>query len=404
MQSSPRLTTAQAAARLGVKPSTLYAYVSRGLVTSVRGDDGGSTFDALEIEELSGSRRRDAAPAAPSGRPLMVIDSDLTLLRDDRLFFRGVPAEELVQRAGFEQAAEMLWGASGTAPFAAPASLRARVRRATAPLGDARPVTRLQAGVLVAGADDPFRDDLSPDQVHAAGRRIAAAMVEAIGAPHGDDRAAEPGADRRIAAGAWRRLADREPEPGDLDLVDAALVLGMDHDLAVSTLAARAAASARAHPYAAVGAALAAFDSALHGAASAAAEHLLREAMAGDAAESISHALAARHGIPGFGHAVYRRRDPRAELLLARMARLPAYRAPLRAAERLAAVVASRLDRPANVDLALAVLAVGAGFPPGGAQALFALARSAGWIAHAADEYRQAPLRLRAESRYVGPT
>ncbi|MFW8745457.1 citrate/2-methylcitrate synthase, partial [Mesorhizobium japonicum] len=157
------------------------------------------------------------------------------------------------------------------------------------------------------------------------------------------------------------------------------------------------------HPYAAVGAALAAFDSALHGAASVAAERLLRDAMEGDAAGAISRALAASNGIPGFGHAVYRRRDPRADMLFGRMARLPAYRAPMRAAERLAAVVSSRLDRPANVDLALAVLAVGAGFPPGGAQALFALARSAGWIAHAADEYRQAPLRLRAESRYIGP-
>lgn len=398
MQQLPRLTTAQAAARLGVKPATLYAYVARGVVASTRGEDGSSTFDALAIEELSRGRRGSGTAAgAASGRPLMVIDSELTLLRDDRLSFRGVPAEELAERAGFEEAAELLWAVSGHAPFSVPVTLGSRARRAAELLGRAaRPIERLHAAVLVAGADDPFRDDLSPDHVHAAGRRIVAVMTAALGG--GRDAA-----DATVAERTWARLAARPAEPGDVELVDRALVLGMDHDLAVSTLAARAAASAHAHPYAAVAAALGAFDSTLHGSASVAAERLLRDAMAGDAAAAISRSLAATHGIPGFGHTVYRARDPRAELLLGRMARLPAYREPLRAAERLTSVVASRLDRPANVDLALAVLAVGAGFPSGGAQALFAIARTAGWIAHAADEYAQAPLRLRAESRYTGP-
>lgn len=400
MQSLPRLTTAQAAARLGVKPATLYAYVARGLVTSARGEDGGSTFDALAIEELAQRRRGPGAgPASASaGRPIMVIESELALLRDDRLFFRGVPADELAERAGFEEAAELLWAASGSAPFTAPPALGSRARRAAELLGRrARPVERLHAAVLVASADDPFREDLGTDHAHAAGRRMIAVMTEVLGG------ARRPAA-ATVAERAWGRLASRPAESGDVALLDRALVLGMDHDLAVSTLAARAAASAHAHPYAAVSAALGAFDSTLHGAASIAAERLLREAMAGAAAAAISRSLAATHGIPGFGHTVYRRRDPRAELLLRCMARLPAYREPLRAAERLAAVVASRLDRPANVDLALAVLAIGAGFPPGGAQALFALSRTAGWIAHAAAEYGQAPLRLRAESRYVGPT
>lgn len=397
MAAAPRLTTAQAAARLGVKPASLYAYVARGLVTRERADGGGSTFDPLEIEELA-RHRRPASGGSPTGRPLMVIDSELTLLRDDRLLYRGVPADELAERAGFEEAAELLWATTDSAPFTAPAALVERGRRAAAQLGaSARPIDRLQAAVLVTGADDPFRDDLGAEHVHDTGRRLIAVMVGTLAT------AAATAGDASVAERAWSALAARDTAPGDVVLVDRALVLALDHDLAVSTLAARAAASSHAHPASAVAAALGAFDSPLHGAASIAAERLVRDAMAGDAASAISHALASGRGIPGFGHAVYRRRDPRAEVLLRTMSRLPAYRDPLRAADRLGAVVASRLDRPMNIDLALAVLAIGAGFPPGGAQALFALARTAGWIAHAADEYRQAPLRLRAESRYVGP-
>jgi len=52
----PDLTAAQAAARLGIKPETLYAYVSRGLLRRHKGIDG-SRFDALEVESFAGSRR-----------------------------------------------------------------------------------------------------------------------------------------------------------------------------------------------------------------------------------------------------------------------------------------------------------------------------------------------------------
>ena len=97
----PDLTAAEAAARLGIKPETLYAYVSRGLLTRRR-DGAGSWFDPLDIEEFA-RRRRPAARSTPSARsgghpvgtPIMTIEHDIALLEDDRLSFRGRGAAEL---------------------------------------------------------------------------------------------------------------------------------------------------------------------------------------------------------------------------------------------------------------------------------------------------------------------
>ena len=76
---STRLTSAQVAARLDVKPATLYAYVSRGLLRSARAENGGSTFDPLDVEAFAASRRRGSRSGGSSaGRPLTVVESDLT--------------------------------------------------------------------------------------------------------------------------------------------------------------------------------------------------------------------------------------------------------------------------------------------------------------------------------------
>src|ERR1700730_1944550 len=95
-----RLTTAEAAARLGVKPATLYAYVSRGLLHSERGS-GGSTFDAQEWARLVDSSRR--ATAGGSGR--LAFATALTLIDDGMLYYRGEAATELARDRTFEEVA-----------------------------------------------------------------------------------------------------------------------------------------------------------------------------------------------------------------------------------------------------------------------------------------------------------
>src|SRR6478752_10762553 len=98
---STRLTSQEVADRLGVRVETVYAYVSRGLLSSTRAAGGrGSTFDPDEVEQLatSGGRRR-AAPLRTWRGP--VVDTDITLIENGRLYLRGVDAVQLSAAVGF---------------------------------------------------------------------------------------------------------------------------------------------------------------------------------------------------------------------------------------------------------------------------------------------------------------
>jgi len=401
----PRLSTAQAAARLGVKPATLYAYVSRGLLSRQRSENGGSTFDALELEAFASTRRarREATPDAVSGRPVVVLDSSLTLIADEELYYRGRSATAFARRVPFERAAEFLWSGEETPEladaFAGGDEVVRRARQAMSALGEtARLIEQVGVVVLVAGTCDPVRHESAPDAVRSAGRRMIGSVVDAL-PPVGR----EPSPSAPIARRLWSKLSPEEPQRDEVALLNAALVLCMDHDLATSTMAARVAASARAHPYACVSAALGAFDSELHGSASVAAAAMLAEAQRTGRAESaIADQIRRSGGIPGFGHVIYRERDPRAAFLLEAMAALPRFAAVSSVAARVEAVVASRMRRPANLDLALAALAVGAGMRDDAGQVVFAVGRMAGWLAHVAEEYGREALRLRPRSRYTG--
>src|SRR5579875_2159851 len=102
-----QLTAREAAEVLGVKPSTLYAYVSRGRLTRLRTPEG-SRFDAADVERLArSSRRAQVTTAAPLG-----FASELTLIEAGRLHYRGQDAVQLSRTRSFEQVAGWLWEAA----------------------------------------------------------------------------------------------------------------------------------------------------------------------------------------------------------------------------------------------------------------------------------------------------
>lgn len=102
-----RLSTREAAERLGVKPETVYAYVSRGQLSSSRAPGGrGSTFDAAEIDALARRTGRRTPAPAPGD---LVFRTGITLIEDDRYYFRGVDATELARRYAYEEVGEWLW-------------------------------------------------------------------------------------------------------------------------------------------------------------------------------------------------------------------------------------------------------------------------------------------------------
>ncbi|MFB7172661.1 citrate synthase [Streptomyces sp. NPDC056254] len=402
-----RLSTQEAARVLGVKPATVYAYVSRGQLASRRDPAGrGSSFDAAEVEALARRSRREAA--APAAGELSVRTA-LTLIEPDRFYFRGVDAVALASEYRFEEVAEWLWtGAPGRgARFTAPAQALEAARRAVDALpAHSGPIDRLRVAVAAAAVADPLRFDLSEEAVLGSARCLIPTLVGALPAAGtaGIAPGTAPVGDDLIAHRLWSRLTPREPDPDALAVLDLALALLVDHDLAASTLAVRVAASARAHPYAAVSAGLGALEGPLHGAAGRLAHRMLVEVLEqGGAAPVVAEYLRAGRRVPGLGHRLYQGEDPRAGALFARLEGLEQAAPALAAAREVAAVTARQGGLDPNVDLALAVLTVSCGMAAEAGETVFAVARTAGWIAHALEEYQERPLRMRPSGQYHGP-
>jgi citrate synthase len=402
---------AEAAEQLGVKPATLYSYVSRGVLTRRRAPGGrGSLFDPGEVEALSrrGRPRREVVHGE------FIIESGLTEIAGDRLRFLGLDAAQLAVERSFEDVAALLWTGTFAPPrpdgpwqATAEAVAAGTAAQSALPAGTL-PLERLQVIVPALAAADPLRLHLDPPAVIDAARSIIAGMVDclpAAGAPNGAGGAlpGPPPADGTVAARLWPRLCPRRPSPRLLEALRAALVLLADHELAASTLAARVAASVRADPYAVVATGLGALGGALHGGASLAAETMLAAARRpADAPRVVGELLRRGERIPGFGHFVYESGDPRAVLLLAQVRRAAPASARLAVADAVLAEMRRRSLPEPNIDFALAVLAGVAGMIPGAGEAVFAVARTVGWLAHALEEYaRRTPLRPRA--LYTGP-
>jgi citrate synthase len=287
------------------------------------------------------------------------------------------------------------------------------------------PLERMQVIVPAMAVTDPSRLQLDRPAVLAAGRAIAAGIVDCLplagetasaevagegaggsaGDPTGEPvrgPAGDPWGDG-IAARLWARVCDRRPSRGLLRALSAALVLLADHELAASTLAARTAASARADPYAVVSAGLGAMSGTLHGGASLAVESLLAAARGpADVPRLIGDLRRRGERIPGFGHSVYRGEDPRCTLLLGLVREAAPKSRALAVTDAVIAECRRRSLPAPNVDLALGALAAAAGMTRGAGEAVFAVARTAGWIAHALEAYETGTL-LRPRASYTGP-
>ncbi|RAK28048.1 citrate synthase [Actinoplanes lutulentus] len=420
--SRPLLTTEQVAERLGVKPATIYAYVSRGLLRSLRNADGkNSLFAKADVDAFEAGRRRTTTPTIQTG---------ITLIKDGDLYYRGRDAVVLAVTEEFEAVASLLWTneLDGTA-FPINRDLIGLAEQVTEPLPDtARLTDRLRVTVAAVAAADPMRFDTSPAAVVATGRQLLSTMVHALPTRTTNARSTRtknprparttnarsarttdaqpprttlPVTPVSLAESLWSRLTAEPPTDASLRALNAALILLADHDIAASTLAARVAASTRAHPYAVVSAGLAALDGPLHGAASALAYSLLAKS-GEDPLAAVSDRLrtAGSSGtIPGFGHHLYPGGDPRA-IALFKLLDGPV----LESAERLASIVRTRSGVEPNIDLALAALSLSCGMPADAGEAIFAVARTAGWLAHALEEYEDRPLRYRPSGRYAGET
>ena len=233
-----------------------------------------------------------------------------------------------------------------------------------------------------------------------AGRRIITAMVAALPLLGTEPVRVGP---FPLAGRLWPRLSRYRATPRLVATLNAALVLLADHELAASTFAARVAASVRADPYSVVSTGLGCIAGTLHGAASQPVVDLFAEVGTPDrAARVVGERLRRGERIPGLGHKVYRTRDPRAGVLLDLLRHQAVPRERWAVVERVLNVVEDQLAVVVNIDFALGALAWVTEMDGDAAEAVFSIARTAGWLAHAIEEYAEEPLRFRPRAVYIG--
>ena len=385
------ISAAEAARNLDVTRATLYAYVSRGFIRSEAGPGASRArrYSRDDVERLRrrAAERRDpdkvAAHALQWGMP--VLESSITLIADDTLYYRGHDVVSLAHDASVEAVASLIWTGrlDDRRPEFAPPAPSVPAPRST-PF-----IVRAQAALALASAVDHQAFDLRSDAVVRAGWRILDLLV-GIEAP----RARGP-IDVALARG-WRL------RPGADAVVRAAIILCADHELNVSAFTARCVASAGSNPYAVVTAGLAALEGTKHGGSTARVEATLA-AMRRERSLRAALAERLRHGqrIDGFGHPLYRQGDPRAAALLDMLERRYPKSPELRYARDFARAATALTGERPNVDFALGAVSRVLGLPSGSGLTLFAVGRTIGWIGHAIEQYAVDHI-IRPRAKYVG--
>ena len=388
MPDHDRIDAETAAGRLGVSRATLYAYVSRGLIAAVPHPDDPRRrlYRAGDVERLSRGKSQSRRPRDVAARALDwglgALPSAITLIESGRLYYRGRDATVLAETATLEAAARLLWACGTDDPFAEPPG---RIARLPAALDRLDPLDRCRALLPALAPRVPATWGRQSSRLRADGALVLRALAACV-------LGVKPGADpiHRQIASAWRM------DGRGAETLRAALVLLADHELNASAFAARVVASTGASLAAAVGAGLAALQGPRHGGATALVEGLFEEMQRrGEAAAAVRRWLGRAEALAGFGHPLYPDGDPRARFLLDRLK-------PDAARSRLLAAVDDLAGVGPNIDFALVAMRRALGLPEGSAIALFAVARSVGWIAHALEQHQQGKL-IRPRAAYVGP-
>lgn len=383
------LSALDAARLLGVSLPTLYSYVSRGLLASVsNGASRRKRYPQEDVLRLA-ARRSDAKRGGQTAVAAMhwglpVLETQISHILDGRLLYRGCDATALAQHATLEAVACLLWDDNASNYFQQDAPA---LPQGLASAPDATPLMRAMLAMATLAQHLPMATDILQSGPGLM-RILAAALLQT--AP-----SAQPL--HRQLAQAWNADAEQT------ELLRATLVLLADHELNTSTFAVRCVASTGASLPAALGAGLAALSGDKHGGGSAAARRMLTQALAApDAKDAIgNYYTTIAPEFAGFGHPLYPHGDPRAAYLLERLSAMSTEHSLLRAILAACTAAGELLDARPNADLALAAMELAFGWPEGAGMSVFALARSAGWIAHAAEQAASAAL-IRPRARYIG--
>ena len=402
MAPSRYLSAKEACAELGIRPQTLYAYVSRGLIRSETGDQRQRTrqYYREDIERLRRHKELRARPEVAAEQALRtgdpVLESALSRIDDDDLYYRGISVSELARESTVEEVAALLWTGDRSRQieeFAGETRLDGISPTLIAELAPLSKIEQMQAILPGIGAQDPAAFATAPPHIHQCGARILRFMTLVAAA---QDKTVSGIA--QTLQSAW--LPGR---PETARLIEAALILCADHELNVSTFTCRTVASSSASLYAVITAGLSALQGPRHGGATSRLEALWDEAeSANSVGDTITSRLKRGDVIEGFGHVVYRGVDPRAKILMELLEEAVPNASELALAKALIEEVGTRTGLAHNVDLGLVTLRRTLGLEKGAALLLFCLGRIIGWIAHAIEQYQTGRL-IRPRAKYTGP-
>lgn len=344
------------------------------------------------------------------------------------LIIGGYELKELAGKVTFEEAAHLLWqgqlpsreaaaaitkeiAALRAIPDAAMQAVREAAKKKAPPID----ALRMACAMLSLDVKNPNDISLAADVANA---KMLVARFPTIVAAHtrlvaGQEPIA-PRADLSLAANFLYMVTGKEPDPIAARALDTYWVTVIDHGMNASTFTGRVIASTRSDMVSAVTGAIGALKGPLHGGAPGPVlDMLLDIKTAANCEPWVRAKLAAGERIMGFGHRVYKVRDPRAEVLSAVAEQMAGAQLEDRALFDLArsseATIIRVLDevKPGrnlrtNVEFFTALVLQSIGLEPATFVAMFACGRVAGWAAHVIEQHAEDHL-IRPQSEYVGP-
>ena len=395
------LTSNEVVEKLGISKSTLYAYVSRGLIQSEPDPDSPRSrrYRADDVDRLMNRQKMRSDPEHASTTALdwgsPVLESSISAISDERLAYRGQDAVRLAREHSFEEVTALLWTGSLDADLPEPDATTAHVRdvlvrQSSVLVHSLEPTARMQMLLPVLEQRDPRSFDFRPESVQRAGRGILQLATACLTGTEGNSGIA------RTLQAHW---AAGNPEAARL--IDTALILCADHELNISTFTVRCIASARTPLYSAVTGGVSAMHGQKHGGATRQAEAMLDEVGSPDRAyEVLRNRLQRGEDLAGFGHRLYPSGDPRGAALLEAIADSNVGAGGSLELVQAVSSAANELQGASpNLDIALVTLCRALDQPAGTAEAVMTLGRMSGWIAHAIEEYeRDQLIRPRARA------
>ena len=364
------------------------------------------------------------APVTRGLEGVVVTESELSYIDGTKgiLIYRGYPIEELAEKSSFEEVLYLLWygelpDEKTLAEFSDNLSnnreLPVGALKVIVELADQgeTPMAALRTIVsMLSGYESNTKHPIDPTLVLQQGVYITAKMPTIIAAfdrVRNGEEIIPPRKNLSHAANFLYMLTGEEPDETKTNIFDTALILHCDHGINASTFAARITVSTLSDLHSAITSAIGTLAGPLHGGANQRVMMMLLEIDASnhDPITWIKEHIESGNKIPGFGHRVYKTKDPRATILGDMSEELGAAAGDRRWHEYSISIenyLGQEKGLSANVDFYSASAYYQMGIPIDLYTPIFAISRIGGWVAHVIEQYSENRL-IRPRANYTGP-